>query len=138
MKYYFFNFSNKSSSFHIFIPNFIANANTQLEADVQTVNSVDTDFSFSDLIPQNQSTIIPEPIVDNLDYDLMEEENEPVVTNQYSLNDYRLFNKMLMDIKEYNHNNTVTIDKNLEYRLITKYSSETYHMFQDMLKIYSN
>ena len=56
----------------------------------------------------------------------------------YTLNDYRIFNKMLKDIREHNASNSIIIDKNLEYRLITKYSSETYDMFKTMLKIYSN
>lgn len=56
----------------------------------------------------------------------------------YTLNDYRLFNKMLKDIKEHNNSNIISIDKNLEYRLITKYSTETYNMFKKMLKNYSN
>ena len=51
---------------------------------------------------------------------------------------YRIFNKMLKDIREHNHNNSITIDKNLEYRLITKYSTETYDLFKRMLKNYSN
>lgn len=65
---------------------------------------------------------------------------EPVkdVKDTYTLNDYRIFNKMLKDIKEHNGSNSVTIDKMLEYRLITKYSNETYDMFKTMLKIYSN
>ena len=58
--------------------------------------------------------------------------------DSYTLNDYRIFNKMLKDIREHNESNSISIDKNLEYRLITKYSTETYHMFQKMLKIYSN
>lgn len=45
---------------------------------------------------------------------------------------------MLKDIREHNHNNSITIDKNLEYRLITKYSTETYDLFKRMLKNYSN
>ena len=45
---------------------------------------------------------------------------------------------MLKDIKEHNGNNSVTIDKMMEYRLITKYSNEAYDMFKTMLKIYSN
>ena len=45
---------------------------------------------------------------------------------------------MLKDIREHNQSNSITIDKNLEYRLITKYSSATYDMFKTMLKIYSN
>lgn len=56
----------------------------------------------------------------------------------YTLNDYRIFNKMLKDIREHNQNNSIHIDKDLEYRLITKYSTETYNMFKKMLKIYSN
>lgn len=56
----------------------------------------------------------------------------------YTLNDYRIFNKMLKDIREHNHSNVISIDKNLEYRLITKYSTEVYDMFKKMLKNYSN
>ena len=56
----------------------------------------------------------------------------------YTLNDYRIFNKMLKDIREHNHSNSLVIDKDLEYRLITKYSTETYHLFKKMLKSYSN
>lgn len=63
---------------------------------------------------------------------------EEDVKNTYTLNDYRIFNKMLKDIREHNGSNSVTIDKMLEYRLITKYSTETYNMFKTMLKIYSN
>ena len=44
---------------------------------------------------------------------------------------------MLKDIREHNESNSISIDKNLEYRLITKYSTETYDMFKKMLKIYS-
>lgn len=58
--------------------------------------------------------------------------------NNYTLNDYRIFNKMLKDIKEHNQNNNIHIDKILEYRLITKYSEETYDLFKRMLKNYSN
>ena len=56
----------------------------------------------------------------------------------YTLNDYKTFNKMLKDIREHNQSSSIQIDKMLEYRLITKYSTETYQMFQKMLKIYSN
>lgn len=56
----------------------------------------------------------------------------------YTLNDYKIFNKMLKDIKEHNKGSVISIDKNLEYRLITKYSNEKYDMFKRMLKIYSN
>ena len=100
-------------------------------------------FTLSDLIPKNQETIIPQPLSTNniiLDEITNDEipQKEKEETNTYTLNDYRLFNKMLKEIKEHNENNTVTIDKDLEYRLITKYSTETYDMFKKMLKIYSN
>lgn len=58
--------------------------------------------------------------------------------NTYTLNDYRIFNKMLKDIREHNQSNSMIIDKDLEYRLITKYSTETFNRFKTMLKIYSN
>lgn len=58
--------------------------------------------------------------------------------NTYTLNDYRIFNKMLKDIREHNQSSSMTIDKDLEYRLITKYSTETFNRFKTMLKIYSN
>lgn len=65
---------------------------------------------------------------------------EPVSLEKdsYTLNDYRIFNKMLKEIKEHNQSNVIQIDKNLEYRLITKYSNETYNLFKKMLKNYSN
>ena len=34
----------------------------------------------------------------------------------YTLNDYRIFNKMLKDIREHNASSRISIDKNLEYR----------------------
>ena len=45
---------------------------------------------------------------------------------------------MLKDIKDHNESSRISIDKNLEYRLITKYSNETYESFKRMLKNYSN
>ena len=110
----------------------------------ETINN----FNLSDLIPKKQPTMIPEPnttkvvlnqILNNdLPYTQEEKQEVREETNNYTLNDYRLFNKILKEIKEHNQNNTITINKNLEYRLITKYSTETYNMFKTMLKIYSN
>ena len=73
------------------------------------------------------------PVVETIKTSCVDE-----IKNTYTLNDYRIFNKMLKDIREHNESNSIVIDKNLEYRLITKYSSETYDMFKTMLKIYSN
>ena len=90
-----------------------------IEDDNSTLNDL-----FSSIIGDNKQEVIE-----------IEEEKE---TNNYTLNDYRIFNKMLKDIKEYNNSNRIVLDKNLEYRLITKYSNETYESFKKMLKVYSN
>lgn len=94
------------------------------------------------IVEEKQSTpndILDKILNNNLSF-IKEEVKEDFteVKNTYTLNDYRIFNKMLKDIKEHNGNNSVTIDKMMEYRLITKYSNEAYDMFKTMLKIYSN
>lgn len=115
------------------------------------VNNENT-FDLSSFIPKKQEV---KPIIEFSNQNNKNEVFEQILNNQlpfikeeevkvnnekdnYTLNDYRIFNKMLKDIREHNESNSITIDKNLEYRLITKYSTETYHMFQNMLKIYSN
>ena len=112
------------------------------------INDEDGKYSLEDLTPPVQEKVIPNVVStgdvfnnilnNTLPYIHNEVKEEVVSTNNYTLNDYRLFNKILKEIKEHNNNNTVTINKDLEYRLITKYSTETYNMFKDMLKIYSN
>ena len=108
-----------------------------------------TNVNLEDLIPKNRENIIPQTTPSNTIFEHILNNNLPYIkeettkeehkeTDNYTLNDYRIFNKMLKEIKEYNQNNTVTIDKNLEYRLITKYSTETFNMFKQMLKIYSH
>lgn len=120
------------------------------------VNLEDTKFDLSSLIPK-QTEIKPinnlnkinnnheEVFKQILKNELPYIKNEPKVDlqleaekNTYTLNDYKMFNKMLKDIKEHNQSNSVSIDKNLEYRLITKYSYDNYDLFKRMLKIYSN
>lgn len=102
------------------------------------------DFILNDFIPKKQETIIPVPLTNDMIFEKILNNDLPIIreekeeTNNYTLNDYRIFNKMLHEIKEHNQNNTITIDKDLEYRLITKYSTETFNMFKKMLKIYSN
>lgn len=119
----------------------------------------DNSFDLSAFIPKKQEvkpiSIVPEVVKPNNTNTVFEQilnnelpvikEEVRVVTpsvddikNTYTLNDYRIFNKMLKDIREHNESNSIIIDKNLEYRLITKYSTETYNMFKTMLKIYSN
>lgn len=156
------NYQNK------FIPNFTVDINEYKEENIGTIGvqnapviesitkvNYDNNFDLSAFIPKKQevkpisiesnsinTNKIFEQILNNeLPYIKEEPKKEELVEdvkNTYTLNDYRIFNKMLKDIKEHNGSNSVTIDKMLEYRLITKYSSETYNMFKTMLKIYSN
>lgn len=113
--------------------------NTTPVLEVNTQEVVSEPLNIEELIPQKTETIIPEPIMNtnpiNFQENIIEENKDE--TN-YTLNDYRIFNKMLKEIKEHNHSNTITINKDLEYRLITKYSTETYNMFKKMLKTYAN
>lgn len=67
------------------------------------------------------------------------ENNQPQITkNDYTLNDYKIFNKMLKEVREINNSNIINIDKNLENRLMLKYTKEEYNLFKGMLKNYSN
>lgn len=108
-------------------------------------------FDLSAFIPKKQENHIIQPMDTStifeqiLNNQLPLKKEEEVTSNSYeeekntyTLNDYRVFHKMLKDIKEHNQSNTIQIDKMLEYRLITKYSSETYDLFKRMLKNYSN
>ena len=116
-----------------------------INQNVNVTEVANNSFNLSDLVPKKPEVVIPQPMTSDVIFEHILNNDLPVIqeekndeTSHYTLNDYRLFNKILREIKEYNQNNTVTIDKNLEYRLITKYSTETYHMFKTMLKIYSN
>lgn len=122
----------------------------EVKSNISTVSANDT-FDLSSLIPRqqenhviappsNSNNILDKILTNSLPYveDVTEQKAIDAEKNTYTLNDYRLFNKMLKDIKEHNQSNSITIDKNLEYRLITKYSSENYDLFKRMLKNYSN
>lgn len=98
--------------------------------DFNTSNSTNQIF---EQILRNELPVVREETTPNVGKSEIELEKDT-----YTLNDYRIFNKMLKDIREHNESNSIRIDKNLEYRLITKYSTETYQMFQKMLKVYSN
>ena len=104
-------------------------------------------FDLSSLIPKQPdltilNNIVNEPIITEVPTSVetvtVEETKVIEERDTYTLNDYKIFNKMLKDIKEHNEGSVISIDKNLEYRLITKYSTEKYDMFKKMLKIYSN
>lgn len=58
--------------------------------------------------------------------------------NNYTLNDYKIFNKILKDIKTFNNSNIITIDRSLDLILKAKYTKEEYSLFKCMLKNYSN
>ncbi len=120
---------------------------------IATSKRIEDTFDLSSFIPKqpekqiihpNPSTPILEQILNNNLPFIQEQpatseiDELEIEKNTYTLNDYRIFNKMLKDIKEHNQSNSMIIDKNLEYRLITKYSSETYNLFKRMLKNYSN
>ena len=119
-------------------------------------NKVDDSFSLNDLIFSKQNTIlennnIEENHIDNnillnqfLNNDLpLIHESDSKVEHQekkedYTLNDYRIFNKILKDIRETNNSNIISINKELELKLINKYTEDEYNLFKVMLKEYSN
>ena len=106
---------------------YVSNTNVVLEDNVNYLNDTNN--------IANTNEIFNSIINNDLPFIIKEEKNEK---DTYTLNDYRIFNKILKDIKEHNDGSRISIDKNLEYRLITKYSVETYDMFKRMLKNYSN
>ena len=119
-----------------------------IEQKTKSETTYSNSFDLSSFIPkQNELALLTTNItMSNNNIPLIKEESKSTVLkttvleerDTYTLNDYRIFNKMLKDIKEHNDGSVISIDKNLEYRLITKYSTEKYNMFKKMLKIYSN
>ncbi len=111
------------------------------------VSKFNETFDLSSFIPkQQEKTVIPtlntqdtlnKILTNSLPY-LQENKKLELEKDTYTLNDYRIFNKMLKDIKDHNQSNSLTINKDLEYRLITKYSNEKYDLFKRMLKNYSH
>ena len=119
--------------------------NNEIDSVNNMVEQSKEQFNLNEFIPTTPRQVIPEPTTSETVFEKIINNDLPIIheetidnTDNYTLNDYRLFNKILKEIKEHNHNNTITIDKNLEYRLITKYSTKTFNMFKKMLKIYSN
>ena len=111
-------------------------------------------FSFNDMIKQSMEDTIEDEIQDITKKEVQEEipatnfldlvinNTMPLVTEKeeetYTLNDDKTFNNMLKEIKLYNLSNNVTIDKNMELRLLNKFGNEDYSLFKRMLKSYSN
>lgn len=80
------------------------------------------------------------PIIKENKETIKEEVKEisPITKEDYTLNDYRIFNKMLKEVRDNNDGNIIKINKELEQKLIAKYSYQEYGLFKGMLKNYSN
>ena len=120
------------------IPNIITPLTIVSTPKIEEPKEEKINFNLNDLIPVTHDTIIPTPKTNEIIVEQEEKKEENISTDNYTLNDYRIFNQILKEIKEQNNNNNIIINKELEYRIITKYSTETYQMFKQMLKIYSN
>ena len=120
-----------------------------IDNDIKEIKEEKQDlFSLNDLIFTTQNTTEEikeetsnEELLDKLINNKLpvihnEEKNEK--RNNYTLNDYRIFNKILKDIRETNNSNIIAINKELEAKLSNKYSEEEYELFKLMLKSYSN
>lgn len=92
------------------------------------VGARDTANDVFDMIINNTLPVIKEEKKKKIEKD---------ITN-YTLNDYKIFNKMLREVKMYNIGSIVNIDKVMELRLLDKFSKEEYNLFKKMLKSYSN
>ena len=92
------------------------------------VDNTPNNASVFDMILNNTLPVIKEESI---------KEPEKDITN-YTLNDYKTFNRMLKEIRMYNIGSIVNIDKTLELRLLDKFSKDEYNLFKKMLKSYSN
>ena len=110
-------------------------------------NNIDDNFNLNDLIfktPPKENTEITKSSDELLDIllnnklPILHEEEIEEPKKNYTLNDYKTFNKILKDIRETNNSNIISIDKELETKLLEKYTEEEYHLFKVMLKNYSN
>lgn len=138
-----------------FIPDLKTNSQSNIKENDNNYSFKEDTFDLSAFIPKKQiqkpinvtsnndlnNNILLNQIINN-ELPIVKEDNRKTLLeekkNTYTLNDYRIFNKMLKDIREHNQSSSITIDKELEYRLITKYSTETFKRFKTMLEIYSN
>ena len=98
------------------------------------VNSINNNFTNSDILFEQLLNNKLPLIYDEPDKQVVESLE---VRDTYTLNDYRIFNKILKDIKETNNSNIINIDKELELKLTEKYTKEEYNLFKGMLKNYN-
>lgn len=133
----------------------IDNSNDNLEED--GLNNLSDTFSLNDLTisiaddlnVDNNVLEEKEPVVDSdILFDRLINNGLPLIEEKsndnekdkstYTLNDYKVFNKMLKEIREMNNSNIITIDSRLDLRLKLRYSEEEYSLFKRMIKNYSN
>ena len=124
---------------------------TKTNEDIITNTTIGDTFSLNDLIFSKQNTLLDNaPTAAENTQELLEQflnndipvlhEKEEIIEKKetYTLNDYRIFNKILKDIRETNKSNIININKELELKLISKYPKDEYNLFKLMLKEYSN
>ncbi len=110
------------------------------------INRIEDNFTLNDLIFKEENTITEDKKASeelfnkliNNEIPLIHEEEIEEEKNTYTLNDYKIFNKILKEIRETNNSNIINLDKELENKLSYKYNEEELNLFKLMLKNYSN
>lgn len=140
----------KENNYNLNTPN--SNITTNIEAIPEKEESIPTlnikeEVSKPTVEPEVTSDILLDkllhnglPIIKENKEIIKEEAKEisPITKEDYTLNDYRIFNKMLKEVRDNNGGNIIKINKELEQKLIAKYSYQEYGLFKGMLKNYSN
>ena len=127
------NLSNFEYNDNVLSDNFSLNDLT-----ISIADDLDNDETLTnDELPKVDSNIMLDRLLNN-GLPLIEEEKKEEEKNTYTLNDYRVFNKMLKEVREMNNSNIINIDSRLDLRLKLRYSEEEYSLFKRMIKNYSN
>ena len=131
-------YMNNSTSY--IVPDYIV---PEVEKSVDLVqnnvnDNVDSNILLDKLLHNGLPVIKDNEKEINSNHSVLKDSHDTNVKKDYTLNDYRIFNKMLKEVKEMNNGNIINIDRDLEYKLILKYSKEEYNLFKGMLKNYSN
>lgn len=125
-------------------------SNVDIKEDIEDIKDIKKEYVYSkeetsinDLLfeKHNDITINSDELLDKLlnnGLPIIQEKEIEEERNTYTLNDYKIFNKILREIKETNGSNIIHIDRALEEKLANKYSEEEYNLFKLMLKNYSN
>ena len=118
--------------------------NIQINNEIKKEEKIDSSILFDRLLNNGLPLIKEEKIIETptitkdqpkeqISTITKEEQKEETIKDSYTLNDYRIFNKILNDIKEFNNSNTITINAYLELKLKAKYTAEKYYLFKEML-----